>query len=230
MRKTILLILLIFLAGCAHVGTVKSRLNDQTFQAENLPYRDLSVFVISDGSWSKESIGAAISDASNSMAEQVGIRLRMNGWIDRALPSFSPTQGLQSVAEIIAEDHPKYDMVIGFSSRGVFSHLLEMVSWFTWLGAIDDNYRKFIIIKFLDERVLIHEICHAFVFSKNHGIRGVLTAVPFKIPLLPALFNLPKYVSKEDRQEILSNKWRDFNEKPVIPEELQIDRIEVPNY
>ena len=227
MKKTILLIFLIFLAGCAHMGTIKSQLNDETFQAENFPYRDLSVCVISDGSWPKESIETTISDASNSMAEQVGIRLRTDRWIDHPLPSFSPTQGLQSVAGTIGEDHPKCDLVIGFSSRGVFSHLLETAFWFAWLGAIDDNLRKFIIIKFLDERVVIHEICHAFVFSKNHGISGVLTAVPFKIPLLPVIFNLPKYVSREDRLEILTNKWRDFNEKPVIPERYQIDKIQV---
>jgi hypothetical protein len=120
MKKSILVILLIFLAGCAHMGTVKSHLNDKTFQAENLPYRDLSVYVISDGSWSKEDIQATVSNASNSMGEQVGIRLRLDGWIDHPLPSFSPTKGLQNIVGVMGKDHQKYDLVIGFSSRGVF--------------------------------------------------------------------------------------------------------------
>jgi hypothetical protein len=134
------------------------------------------------------------------------------------------------MVKIVGKDHKQYDLVIGFSSRGVFSHLLETAFWVAWLGAIDDNYRKFVVIKFLDERVLVHEICHAFIFTKNHSFNGVLTAVPFKFPLVPVIFNLPKYVSKEDRREILRNKWRDFNEKPEIPDEHRIDKIEVPAY
>ncbi len=74
----------------------------------------------------------------------------------------------------------------------------------------------------------MHELCHAFVFNRNHGMSGVLNAALFKIPLVPILFNLPHYVSKEDRQEILTNKWRDFNEKPVIPEKYQVDTVRVP--
>ncbi|RPJ00279.1 MAG: hypothetical protein EHM36_14870 [Deltaproteobacteria bacterium] len=228
MKKAILGVFLIFLTGCAHMGTVKPQLNDKAFQAENLPDRVLSVCVISDGSWPEENIRAAVNDASNSLAVQVGIRLRTDRWVDHSLPSSSPTHALQNVADIIGEDHSKHDLVIGFSSRGLFSHLVETVFWIAWLGAIDDNYRKFIIIKFLNDRVLIHEISHAFVFSKDHGISGVLTAVPFKVPLLPILFNMPKYLSKEDRREFLKNKWRDFNEKPVVPEKYQTDKIEVP--
>jgi hypothetical protein len=228
MKMILPLLLLIYLVGCAHIGTVKSQLDEQTFQTENLPYRDLSVAVISEGAWPKESIEATINDASNLMAKQVGIRLRIDRWIDHPLPSFSPMEGLKNVVEIIGKDQEKYDFVIGFSSRSVASHLIEVAIWSAWLGAIDDSYRKFIIIKHLDERVLMHELCHAFVFEKSHGMSGVLTAALFKVPLVPALFNFPRYVSKGNRKEILTNKWRSFNEKPVIPEEHQWDKVEVP--
>jgi hypothetical protein len=228
MKKIILMILLISLVGCAYNGTVKSQLNDNGFQKENLPFRTLSVCVISEGSWPKERIETTLSDLSNLMAEQVGIQLRVDRWIDHPVPSFVPTQGLQNLVEIIGKEHQNYDLVIGFSSRGLASNLIEMASWTAWLGAIDDSYRKFIIIKFLDERVIEHEICHAFVFDRRHSVNGVLSAAIFKLPLAPFLFNMPRYVSMEDRQEILRNKWRDFNKKPVIPEKYQADTVEMP--
>ena len=230
MKKLFLLIFLVSFVGCSHMGTVKYQLKDQTFQAENLPYRVLSVFVISDGSWPEASIRTTISNVSNLTMGQVGIRLRIDAWMNHPLPSFTPTEGLQNMVQVIGKDHENYDFLIGFSSRSVASHLIEVAFWFAWLGAIDDLYRKFIIIKFLDEGVLLHEICHAFVFTRDHGISGVLTAVPIKIPLVPIIFNLPEYVSKEDRREMLLNKWRDFNEKPPIPEPYQMDKIEVPAY
>ena len=108
------LLFLIFLAGCAHIGTVKSQLNEETFQTEILPYRDLSVAVISEGAWPKETIEATINDASNLMAKQVGIRLRIDRWIDHPLPSFTPVEGLKNLVEIIDREHEKHDLVIGF--------------------------------------------------------------------------------------------------------------------
>ncbi|OGP55324.1 MAG: hypothetical protein A2162_08500 [Deltaproteobacteria bacterium RBG_13_52_11b] len=74
----------------------------------------------------------------------------------------------------------------------------------------------------------MHETCHAFVYTKAHSMHGVLTAASIKIPLLAAIFNLPEYVSREDRREILRNKWRDFIVKPEIPEALQADPVELP--
>jgi hypothetical protein len=228
-RIVLAMVFLISLAGCAYIGTVKPELTDKVFQSQNLPYRALSVAVISEDSWPRVSIESTIRAASDLLAEQVGIRLRIDKWIDHRIPSFGPVQGLQHVVETIGEEHRKYDLVIGFSARGVPSHLLEMVTWIAWLGAIDDNYRKFVIIKYLDERVLIHEICHAFVFDRKHSMNGVLSAAVIKIPLVPALFNLPRYLSVEDRKEVLQNKWRSFNEKPAIPEKYQADTVVVPS-
>ncbi len=214
------------LFGCAHVGTVKSELDDPNFQSQNLPSRALSVCVVSENSWPKEDIETMIGRVSGLMAEQTGIQLQVTNWIEHPLPSFTQKEGLQSLVKIISKEHKEYDLVIGFSSRGIASQLME-VPFGAWLGAIDDNYRKFIIIKFLDERVLLHEICHAFVFAKSHSTSGVMNALLIKVPMLPFLFNIPKYLSKEDRQEILLNKWRDFNQKPSIPEEHQVDTIEL---
>jgi hypothetical protein len=230
MKKFIIFVLLVSLVGCAHIGTVKFQLNDQAFQAENLPFRTLSVAVISKESWAREDIETLINNVSDLMAAQVGIRLRIDKWISHPVPSFTPTEGVRNVAEVIGKEHEHYDLVVGFSSHSVISHLIELTTGFVWLGAIDDSYRKFIIIKYLDERILMHEICHAFVFKKSHSISGVLTAAMIKIPLVPALFNSPKYVSKGDRMEILRNKWRDFNEKPAISEELQINTVGPPTH
>ncbi len=227
MKRLFLLVFLLSVISCAHTGTVKSQLDDTEFQAENLPYRTLPLCVISEGSWPREKIEATVSDASRLMTEQVGIQLKIEKWIDRPIPSYTQIEGLKSVAGIVGKSHKEYALVIGFSSRSVASHAMEL-AFGAWLGAIDDNYRKFIIIKYLDERILLHEVYHAFVMTKSHSGKGVMTGALIKIPLVPALFNLPRYVSTEDRQEILRNKWRNFNEKPAIPEEFRVDTIELP--
>ncbi len=231
MKKILLtLIIYLFVSACASMGTVESQLSNKEFQQANLPYRDLSVAVISDGSWPQEKIEATISEVSNRLTQQVGIRLKMERWIEHPISSADPRQGLQSLVAIIGKERKKYDLVIGFSERSLPSQLGEMVSWTVWLGAIDDSYRKFIIIKFLDEGVLMHEICHAFVLDRKHSRHGVLNATVFKIPLVPILFNLPPYISIEDREEILRNKWRDFDEKPMIPKKDQADIVVLPGH
>ena len=48
-----------------------------------------------------------------------------------------------------------------------------------------------------------------------------------KIPLVPVLLNLPKHLSKRDRQEILRNKWRDFNVRPEISEMAKTDPLPI---
>ena len=216
---------LISVVGCAHTGTVKPQLDSVKFQAENLPHRTLSICVVSEGSWSRQSIQTTIGDVSNLMTEQVGIELKIDTWIDHSIPSYTQAEGLKNLVRIVGRSHRECDLVIGFSSRSMVSYLTEMALG-AWLGAIDDNYRKFIIIKYLDDRVLMHEICHAFVFTRSHSTKGVMNGAVIKIPLAPVLFNLPRYVSIEDRHEILRNKWRHFNEKPEIPEEFQVDTIE----
>jgi hypothetical protein len=224
-KRVFLIIVLISLTGCAHSSTVKALVGSAEFQAENLPHRTVSVCVITEGSWPRQAIESTIGDVSSLMIEQVGIELKIESWTDHPIPSFTQGEGLKNLARIVGKSHRECDLVIGFSSRSVVSYLTEMALG-AWLGAIDDNYRKFIIIKYLDNRILMHEICHAFVFTKSHSTGGVMTGAVIKIPLVPALFNLPRYVSIEDRQEILRNKWRHFNEKPTIPEDFQIDTIE----
>ncbi len=114
------------LVGCAHIGTVKSQMGEARFREENLPYRTLSVCVVSEGSWTKDRIENLINDTSGLLSEQAGIQLRIGGWIDRPIPSFTPGQGLQNLVEIVGREHRKYDMIIGFSSRGLPCYLIEM--------------------------------------------------------------------------------------------------------
>jgi hypothetical protein len=201
-------------------------MEEESFKKENIPYRDLQLLVVNERGWSEASVRTCIDYASAQLMAQVGIRLQIREYHERRIPSFTQSEAMESLWGLTA-DHEKFDLILGFSPRSPVSHMLELATGYAWLGAIDDTYRKFLILKTLDEAVLIHEICHAFVFSQVHSKTGVLNTFIIKIPLVPVLLNFPKYLSKKDRQEVLRNKWRDFNVRPEIPEEAKTDLLPV---
>jgi len=81
-----------------------------------------------------------------------------------------------------------------------------------WEGVIDDVYRRHIVLRTKDSRILLHELVHAFLFSETHT-DGLMAAA--RICVIPgfACFNGSSHLSARDRDEILQNKWRNFSSK-----------------
>jgi hypothetical protein len=81
-----------------------------------------------------------------------------------------------------------------------------------WEGVIDDVYRRHIVLRTKDSRVLLHELVHAFLFSETHT-EGLMASV--RICVIPgvACLNGSSQLSARDKNEVLQNKWRDFSSK-----------------
>ncbi len=213
MRFPLLLaVLLFFMPGCATIG---SEVNKPNFIMENQPVRELKVLVANDGSFADAQIDELISRVSGSLAEQVGIKMKVIARMQITWEKKAPIPMLERLFE--KTGHTDADLVVGFGSKSgadlVAGGLLG-----GWQAVIDDTYRRYIVMTRIDEHTLMHEVCHAFIPSRAHSSSGLMQAV--NIELLPGVpLYRSKYLSPQDRQEILRHKWRDFAEvQPVRPE------------
>ncbi|MHC1729905.1 MAG: hypothetical protein AB9866_28550 [Syntrophobacteraceae bacterium] len=203
------------ISGCA---TVSTEINNPGFISENQPMRELSVLVANDGSFEGMRIDELISKVSESLEGQVGIRLKVVEHTQITWDKRAPIPMLERLFE--KTGNRDADLVIGFGSKSgaelVTSGLLG-----GWQAVIDDTYRRYIVMTRLDVHTLTHEVCHAFIPSHAHSGSGLMQAVTIEIvPGVPLYRS--QYLSPQDRQEILKNKWRNFAEvQPVAPEERQ---------
>lgn len=214
MLKTLKLFLLLavvsLLASCA---TVKGHVHDADFRAENLPLREVRVLVVTDGSHGRDQIDQLIWECSRVFDEQVGIRFVPIEYISIQWEKRDPTSMLEKLFNA-AEGH-EFDLAIGFTRWNVGEGLMRNLMG-AWEGCIDDTYRRYIIVKHLDRRTLLHEVGHAFIFSTQHSTAGLMMPVSFQLlPFIPVKLE-SLYFTQEDRREVLKNKWRDFSEIPVI--------------
>ncbi|MDA8239673.1 MAG: hypothetical protein M0Z67_04780 [Nitrospiraceae bacterium] len=208
------------LASCASVGTVQSRLEDDQFKMQNLPVRTLRVCVVTDPGRKKDSVAGLLREVSLSLAEQVGIRLETVMTADMTFETSGQDGMINQLYKKVFARRSDFDIAIAFTSFSTGDYLLKLLSLVTvplpvWHGAIDDTYRRYIVVKSLDKQVLIHEIFHAFIFARAHG-GGVMRAVslqplPFMRPVGTTVF-----LTESDRKEVLLNKWRNFSEPATI--------------
>ena len=91
-----------------------------------------------------------------------------------------------------------------------------------WNGVIDDVYRRYIVLKKMDSKTLLHEMYHAFIFSHKHSESGIMQANLISIfPFVPIHLNSSTDLSPSDRKAVLENKWRDFNLPVNIKSDLE---------
>lgn len=110
-----------------------------------------------------------------------------------------------------------FDIVIYFHNFPAYEKL-TMFFIPTYVGLIDDTYRRYIVIKTNDKFILAHEIMHAFIFNNVHG----------KCLMQGGLYPIGKgcvWLGRGNWEEAMGNKWRNFSERPQIPEEYQPDKI-----
>jgi len=210
--------LALLLQGCAlGIGTVKYSLDDSKFKSENLPVRELKVIAIIDrNGHSKRDIAEHIEEVSHLMTEQVGISLKIFDWVPISYERVNPEKrAYQIMEELSLSGYKSYDIAIGFGSSPLPGKIvLNIIGGVP--GAIEDDYRRHIALNGLELQVTIHEIFHCFIFSHNHSNFGIMQPIQIKLlPLTPS-FNICNYLSREDREEVLRNKWRDFSKKPMV--------------
>ena len=93
-----------------------------------------------------------------------------------------------------------------------------------WMAAIDDVYRRYIVLKSYRPHVVVHELGHAFLFEHVHT-GGVMSSFQFCLAgdnLCPAS---SVCFTEEDRKEISRNRWRSFSVMPELNERQDIIHV-----
>ena len=215
MKKALAVIMgLSFLAasGCAHVNTVKSRTGLERFQEENKPVRQLRVLCVVDRELDLSAMQRIVSQASDLFQAQAGISFSITESyrVDFDTSSMMDAEANRCLTRLWRSSQGKhFDVAIGFLSNELID---QVVGYFfaDYKGAIDDRYRRFIIVKHKDVQTLLHEMAHAFILQSDHSLFGLMNPMSLQVlPLLPEV-NSGLYLSPEDRQHILDNKWRPF--------------------
>jgi hypothetical protein len=176
------------------------------------PVREVSVLVASEEGFSPDRIDALISDASDELEKQVGIRLKV---ADRQSIDWKERKPIPMLQHLYyATQGRDQDLVIGFGSKAPMDRVVGSLLG-GWQAVTDDTYRRYIVMTSLDRHILLHEIGHAFIFSRVHSDSGLMQGVSLQLlPGMPVLAS--NRLAAADREEVLANKWRDFRQVPTI--------------
>ena len=217
--KGLVVLLCMSFFSCGHLAPSHDQTADLQRHLE--PIRVLNVLVASDDSFEKAEIEHFIAETSEELCDQVGVQLAVSEWVTvdwqhRQRPDVIH-ELYRKTSEVVQAGQT--DLVIGFMAPSAIELCGELVKSFVflpvWEGLIDDTYRRFIVLKTLNESVLLHEIGHAFIWSHAHSSSGVMMGVAVKLlPFTPSLRS--KKFSPGDVDEFLENKWRRFDEKVVL--------------
>ncbi len=101
--------------------------------------------------------------SSDALSTQVGIALKIIDWKPIEWQPGDRAEVLKQVVHAADHYDKPYDIVLAFPE------LMRYALVGGWEGVIDDTYRRFIIIRRMTVQVLLHEICHSFLFSANHS-------------------------------------------------------------
>lgn len=200
------LILLIFLHACS---TATPRFDNASARDLDTSDREINVVVATDGSHSQADLARFLAKVSNDFDSQVGIRLNTVRylpvrWEDRDVPSM-----LYKLYE--RTDGCDFDIAIGFAGWTPGEYLLRNLMG-TWDGAIDDTYRRFIVVRSMDQPTLLHELAHAFMFRETHSGAGLMAPMTLQLlPFVPIKLT-GHHLGDAERREIIANKWRDFSQ------------------
>lgn len=178
--------------------------------------RQLLAVVIYDSGYSRLSCSESIGKASEHLGANHGILLRPVEWIEHKWKGTSRSKLLWEESKQV-EGRTDFDIVIGFYSEPIHAYVLGELMGSDWKAVVDDVYRRYIITKSLDWFDLAHEVTHGFVFSKVHDGWGILGANQLGFPFVPYYIRSDR-VSTAIKDEVASNKWRDFSDKVVVPD------------
>ncbi len=215
MKKIIVaLIMLLLFCSCAHIGTVRTDVSKPFFREQCQPTRVVNCMIFSDGTWSNERIKVEMKKASDSFEKQVGIRLEILEVRGKKFISAGWVNTLKEMQDAMKRaERTSFDMAIAFVSFDLIQATGFHALGLGYMACIDDTYRRYVVIKHLDYRIILHEVSHAFVLDHAHSSTGSLASFPVKLPILPHVFNMTEWLTPSDREEVLKNKWRHFSQQ-----------------
>lgn len=227
MRIWACLFLCLSILGCTTLSPTRGSLPTPVSPNEVLPIRQVRVVVLTPDEKKLPAIRELVRQASDNLSSQVGIGLKIVDWQPIVWQPADRAGLLRQVAYHMRLYYKPYDIVLAFHGFELAT-LAQYALFGAWEGVIDDTYRRFIIIRRMTVQVLLHEVCHGFLFSRFHswGIRHLMT--PLTLYIVPGIMPLNRstYIQKRDREEILKNKWRDFSIAPNIPRSEAADTLD----
>ena len=215
---TLLLLFLFALtcAGTSGCGLARECLSGAEPGPESLPVRDVATVVVVDETANREGVKALLGEAREIFYEQTGVRLVFKDWLTIRWKSSSRSGTLQELADVMKTYQEPFDLAIGYYEMGPLD-LLVFNTFGGWQGVIDDNYRRFVVIRRDNLHVVMHELGHAFLFKHLHSA-GVMSAYSLCLVGDHMCNNYEVCFSDSERREIAHNKWRDFGRQPDLPE------------
>lgn len=218
MKRLICIALLLLLSGCS---SLRYHIDDPTVIAQNQPIRIVPVKVLAEEGESLDKCVSLVQRVSRNYTEpQAGIVLDI---CDQGEVKFDrPYNGLQARANDLIEWN-KFDPTCdGLLIACVHQPLIRRVAGdmigYSELGWIDDQWRRYITVSRDIDWVIAHEVFHAFIIHEDpdfHRGVGLMSPMGFAfLPLTPTFHDT--YLSYEDREEVLRNKWRKFDNEPVL--------------
>jgi len=186
----VIIIGLLLTTGCATIGTVKSLLDEPSFQQENLPVRELKLAVATDGSRSRKNIEELIKKTSDLMEKQVGVRLIISHWFDIYWRSKDWDEMTDIFAARVQNCKNEFDVAVGFTN------------WNMVRSQAFVKKNRYIIIRNFTVHAFAHELGHAFLVG--HSRSGLMA------PNTGPFSGATDFFTAEDRERVLINKWRNF--------------------
>jgi hypothetical protein len=205
MRKLIIISILVLIVSSCSYGTVKPFLKDEKFQESNLPIRTIKILLFTDNTYNQATILNFIEKCSKTIELQVGMKLQVVSIQSLNWGKRGPGKMVEKVYTLASKSEVDYDIAIAFTN-GIAVTDMVLPTTERWYGAIDNFYRRYIVLRSMDSSVFLHEFFHAFIFSKTHG-KGIMMARASLIGTSPV------WLDVEDRDEVLRNKWRNFSTK-----------------
>jgi hypothetical protein len=213
-NKTVLAVAVCLIVSACGAGIHCA--NPAVSEPAKTPVRDVRAVIVTVDETDRDAIKNNVEKAFDIFFEQTGIRLSIQDW--KTIQWQSPSRG-QLLQQLVDEMHgyeKPYDIAIGFYDMNPLERLGFNLAG-GWMGAIDDVYRRFIVIRRDQLHVLVHELGHAFVFDHVHS-GGVMTDFTLCFVGDHLCANSSVCFLEKDRREIVENKWRDFSTMPPLSE------------
>lgn len=174
--------------------------------------------IVTEDKPDREYIGNWIQRCGAYSSEQVGIELYPSLFVQANLPPVNHREERLTEIHKILRDHTDWDIAVNPASYSAGDALayISLLPLPVTLAYIDDTYRRYIVVKPGDCKVFLHEFFHAFILSNLHSDSGLMSSSGVALLPFTPLVNVTEYLSPQDREEVLKNKWRDFNNRVEV--------------
>ena len=203
----------LILSAC---GTGRYCANPALSETGKAPVREVRTVIVTADDADRDAIKSNVAEAYDIFLEQTGIRFFIQDWKRIRWQGSSRGALLQQLVDEMRGYDKPYDIAIGFYDMTPIERLGFNLAG-GWMGAIDDVYRRFIVIRRDQLHVLVHELGHAFIFDRVHS-GGVMSDFTLCFVGDHLCANSSVCFQEKDRREIAENKWRDFSTMPPLSE------------